>query len=118
MEHREQGRRVSRLEFDREKWQSEIEMRERGQARSRWTDPLVVAIFAAAFAALGNAVVAVVNGRLQRELEASKRDAELALEESKAESVRILEMIKTGDTETAAKNLTFLLDTRLIELCL
>jgi len=124
-----------RLEFDREKWRAETEVRARElalfereqankdaelalrrdeQARSRWTNPLVVAILAAALAAVSNAVIAVVNGKLQRALEASKRDAELAIEESKAESVRILEMIKTGETETAAKNLTFLLDTGLV----
>jgi len=103
-----------RLEFDREKWRAETEVRARElalkereqankdaelalrrdeQARSRWTNPLVVAILAAALAAVSNAVIAVVNGKLQRALEASKRDAELAIEESKAESVRILEMM-------------------------
>jgi beta-lactamase regulating signal transducer with metallopeptidase domain len=65
-----------RLRFDQEKWKAEIEMserdhalkereqalKERQQESSRWTNPLVVAIFAAALAALGNAVVAVVNG--------------------------------------------------------
>jgi hypothetical protein len=124
-----------RLEFDREKWRAETEMHARElalkereqankdadlalrraeQARSRWTNPLVVAILVATLAALGNAVIAIVNGRLQRTLEDRKGRAELALEESKAESVRILEMIKTGDAETAAKNLTFLLDTGLV----
>jgi hypothetical protein len=71
----------------------------------------VVAIFAAALAALGNTVVTVVNGALQRQLEANKRDAERALEENKAESSRVFEMIKTGDTETAAKNLSFFFST-------
>lgn len=42
------------------------------------------------------------------------RDAELKLEIIKAESTRILEMIKTGDTEKAAKNLEFLIKTGLI----
>src|SRR5262245_26426507 len=126
---------ILQLEFEREKWQAETEMRsrelalkEREQANkdaelalkrqeqesSKWYNPLVVAIFAAAVAALGNAIVTMVNGRSQRQLESSKRDAERALEESKAESARILEMIKTSDTETAAKNLAFLLDTGLV----
>jgi hypothetical protein len=124
-----------RLEFERDKWRLESEMRKRElaikereqtnkdvelqlkreeQASSKWWNPLVVAILAAALAALGNAIVTVINGRLQRELEASKRDAELVLEDSKAESTRILEMIRTGDTETAAKNLAFLLDAGLV----
>ncbi|MCI0602918.1 hypothetical protein L0156_07880 [bacterium] len=54
-------------------------------------------------AAFGNAVVTLLN-----------RDAELKLEIIKAESTRILEMIKTGDTEKAAKNLEFLIKTGLI----
>jgi len=121
--------------FDREKWSAEFALRERelvlkereqanndaelelkrqDQASSRWRSPLVVAILAAAIAAAGNAAVTVVNGRLQRDLEGKKRDAEIALEKSKAESSRILEMIKTGDTETAARNLEFLVKTGLV----
>jgi hypothetical protein len=126
---------LSGLQFEREKWQGDMEMRRRElalkereqsnkdaeielkraeQASSKWRNPLVVAIFAAAVAAGGNAVVAVVNGSLQRDLESSKRDAEIVLENSKAESTRILEMIKTGDTEKAAGNLEFLLKSGLI----
>jgi hypothetical protein len=115
-------------DFEREKWLVEIELRrreltlkEREQdnrdaeleikrrdlANSKWRSPLVVAILVAAVAALGNAGVTVVNGTLQRELENTKRDAELKVEESKAESDRILEMIKTQSTEEAAKILHF-----------
>ena len=125
----------AKLEFEREKWRSELELRGRElaikereqrtkegelelkrkeQASSKWTNPLVLAILAAVVAALGNAVVAVVNGRLQRQLDADKRKAELALEENKAESTRILEMIKTPDTEAVAQNLSFLLDSGLV----
>jgi hypothetical protein len=122
-------------DFEREKWrvetelrQRELSLRERDQANrdaeldlkrkelagSKWRSPLVVAIFAATVAALGNAGVTFVNGMLQRDLENAKSDAELRVEESKAESSRILEMIKTGNTDDAAKNLTFLLDTALV----
>ncbi len=99
-----------KFEFEREKWRADIEMRgrevavkEREQATSKWRSPLVVAILAATAAAAGNAVVAVVNGVQQ-----------VALEDSKAESTRILEMTKTGDPETAARNLDFLLHSGLI----
>lgn len=68
-----------------------------------WKSPLVVAIFAAAVAATGNAVVSVIEGYQDRQLEASK-----------AEQARILEMIKTGDPDSAATNLQFLLDAGLI----
>ena len=99
-----------KFEFEREKWRADIDMRgrevavkERDQASSKWRSPLVVAILAATAAAVGNAVVAVVNGGQQ-----------VALEDSKAESARILEMTKTGDTEAAARNLDFLLHSGLI----
>jgi hypothetical protein len=124
-----------RLQLEKEKWQAELDAREhdfalrereqanrdadidlkrKEQATSKWRSPLIVAILAAAIAGIGNAGVAALNGWLQRDLENRKRDAERALEENKAESTRILEMIKTGDTEAAAKNLAFLLDTGLV----
>src|SRR5262249_17868296 len=93
---------------------ADIELKRKEQATSKWRSPLVVAIFAAAIAGVGNAGVAALNGWYQRDLDGSKRDAERALEENKAESTRVLEMIKTGDTETAAKNIAFLLDTGLV----
>src|SRR5947209_5523236 len=77
-----------RFEFEREKWRADFDMRgrevavkEREQASSNWRSPIVVAIMAATAAAGGNAVVAIVNGTQQ-----------VNLENSKAESARILEM--------------------------
>jgi hypothetical protein len=125
----------SRIDFEREKWRDEQHMREREliirereqanrdaetelkrqeQAGTKWRNPLVVAIFAATVAALGNAGVTWINGVQQRGLEDRKRIGEATLERSKAESTRILEMIKTGDTEKAADNLTFLLEAGLV----
>jgi len=122
-------------DLDREKWRTEVDFRRReielkereqanrdaeieikrkDQASSTWRSPLIVAIFATAVAAAGNAVVTVVNGHLQRDLDARKRDAEIQLEKSKSESSRILEMIKTGETEKAAGNLEFLLKSGLV----
>ena len=99
-----------RFDFEREKWRAETAVRtrevsakERDIAGSKWRSPLVVAVLAAAAAAMGNAVVVIVNGSQQ-----------VALENSKAESARILEMTKTGDTEAAANNLKFLLAAGLI----
>lgn len=114
--------------FEREKWHAEHALRSRElemktqelelkrveQRRSRWSNPLTVAVFAAAVAATGNAVVATVNGNLGRKLEKEKAESTLKIEESKAESGRIFEMIKTGDPERAATNLRFLADTGLI----
>lgn len=81
----------------------ELDMKREEQARARWHNPLVVAIFAAAVAAGGNAVASLVNGTSERRLEATR-----------SEQARILEMIKTGDPDKAAQNLSFLLDAGLI----
>ena len=50
----------------------------------------------------------------QRDLDNTRRTAEVNLEKTKAESTRILEMIKTGDSEKAASNLDFLLKSGLV----
>jgi len=110
--------------LEREKWESERAFRERElslaeqqfqlsqsefalkqveQASGRWRSPLVVAILAAAVAGIGNAVVSYITA-----------DAQTKLEAQKAEQARILEVIKTGNADTAAANLSFLLDAGLI----
>jgi hypothetical protein len=131
---------------EREKWEADVRLRERELAvkereqeikhrevetkaqefkRSRWTNPLVLAVLAAALAAGGNAVVALINGAAQREsndlrtaaenkLQAEKASEERQLEDGKAEAARILEMIKTADPDKAAVNLRFLLEAGLI----
>lgn len=109
---------------DREKWESErlfrdreIQVKEREQDVKRgelelkrgeskgagWRSPVVVAIFAAAVAAMGNATVTFLNSASQIRLEAVK-----------SEQARILEMIKTGNPDKAAENLDFLLKAGLI----
>lgn len=107
-----------KINFEREKWTKELDLRYRELAikkgefklkkeelrRSRWLSPFVLALGAATIAALSNGVVAWVNGTAQRQLEGLK-----------AESARILEMIKTPDQEQTKKNLDFLLKAGLIE---
>lgn len=82
---------------------AEAELRQREHQQSRWRNPLLIAIGAAAIAAFGNIYVAVTNGKQGRDLE-----------EAKAEQTRILEMIKTGNPDSAANNLRFLLEAGLI----
>lgn len=96
-------REISLKEKEHEYRGAELELKRQEQASSGWRNPLVVAILAATIAASGNAVVTVVNGSLQRRLE-----------NEKSEQARILEMIKTGDPDKAAKNLEFLLEAGLI----
>lgn len=121
----DQSLEVKKSDFDRERWSAEISLREREVAvkekeqqtredaldhqrdeyrRSGWRNPLVLALIAAAVAALGNAVVVLINGTLQRQLE-----------DRKAEQLRILEMVKTGEPDAAARNLEFLLKAGLIQ---
>jgi hypothetical protein len=98
------------LEFEREKWRDEyelrkrdLELRERDASRSRWSNPLVLAVLAAAIAGFGNAAAIWLNGRQARDLE-----------ETKAEAARILEVIRTDNPDKAATNLKFLVDAGLI----
>jgi hypothetical protein len=124
--------------FEREKWEADLKLRSQElaikraeiglkklEARRTWTSPLVLAVLAAAFAAGGNAVVALINGYAQRQVESVHNDAQLQLErfkidgqqtieESKAEALRIFEMIKTPDQEQVIKNLRFLLKSGLV----
>src|ERR1700686_3738268 len=108
-------------DFEREKWRAdcelrkrEIEITEREQARSRWSNPIVLAVLAAALAGLGNAAATWLNGIEQRKLETERAEQAKIMEETKAEAARILEVIKTGDADKAATNLKFLADMGLI----
>ena len=89
----------------------ELELQERGldlvgrKAKSeRWSNPLTVAVIAAALAAFTNAYLAYVNNQ-----------AQVALERSRAESERILEMLRVGDPARVRENLRFLLQLGLVQ---
>ena len=103
-EHEFRNREIVVKEAAQRTAEQDLAFRKEKAARSRWRSPLVVAIFAATVAALGNAVVAFVTGYQGQQLETNR-----------AESARILEMIKTGDPDKAAQNLAFLADAGLIE---
>lgn len=120
------------LAFNREKWADELKLRQREleikaveadakakdqerqaeqfrftqveASRNRWINPVIVAVFAAAIAAAGNAVVTLLNGTAQRAIEQIKSDQGLILEAIKANS----------DPDKAAANLRFLAETALI----
>ncbi len=83
--------------------EGELELQRQEQSRAGWSNPLVVALFAAAIGAIGNALITYAGGVQQRQLEAQR-----------AEQARLLEMIRTGNAETAAGNLQFLVDTGLL----
>ena len=83
--------------------------------RNAWKSPLVVAIFAAALGAFGNAVTVYYNSYLDRQAAATEHDRSIALSEAGAENDRILEMIKIGDPEQVQRNLEFLIETELVK---
>lgn len=70
----------------------------------RWSNPLTVAVIAAALAGFSSIYLAHVNNR-----------AQVALEASKAESDRILEVLKIGEPERVRENLRFLLQLGLVQ---
>ena len=111
-------------QFEKEKWESEKELRERelalktrekdnrdqelylkGQEQrlSRWNTPLIVALIAAAVAGITNIMVTGYNGYIKNQSEAEK-----------SESAIILEMFRTGNLKIASQNLKFLIDTGLV----
>lgn len=91
----------------------EHEMRS-GSKREGWFNPLVVAVLAAAVAAGGNAYVTKIEGEQSRILEAQLAEQRLALETTRAEFARIQGMLETGDPDTAAENLRFLVEVGLV----
>ena len=125
-----------RIELEREKWRDEVRLREREveikereqrnreeelslksreQQRSRWTNPLVLAVLAAAVAAAGNAFVVWLTAYEQRNADLAKADLAREADGNKSEADRILEVIKiNSDPDKAATNLKFLVDAGLI----
>lgn len=107
---------AAKLELDRKKFEQDTEFRKREidlknqelklkseeSKRSRIFNPLVIAVAAAAIGALGTAFATYYNGNATERLEAEK-----------AESERILAVIKT-DPLTSAANLQFLVRAGLI----
>jgi hypothetical protein len=76
--------------WEQQKWRDEyqlktreLDLKQKEQQRSNWSNPVVVAILAAAVAGLSNAFVAMINGRLQRQIEQSKAAESLRIEESR-----------------------------------
>jgi|SRR6516162_555581 hypothetical protein len=82
----------------------ELAFKEAEARRARLWNPIAIAILGAAIAAGGSAFVSWQNNT-----------ANLELERLRKESARILEVVKTGDLDSAAKNLEFLLSTGLIQ---
>jgi hypothetical protein len=84
----------------------EAAAKEKELERSRWLNPTVIAIFAAAIGLISSVVVARLNNKATQDLERSR-----------SQSTIILEAIRTGtgNTDAACKNLVFLSNLQLID---
>jgi hypothetical protein len=84
--------------------EAEVLAKERELTASKWLNPVVIGLFAAALGLVGNVVVTTINSTNTQELERFH-----------TRSTIILEAIKTnGDTNAACKNLVFLVSLGLV----
>ena len=93
----------------------ELELQQKHMEQSAWRSPLFLAVVAAIFGLLSNALVALINGSSERTLEKGKSETAQTLAKQKAEADRILEALKTGDPDKAAANLDLLVRTNLVK---
>jgi len=114
VERSAQDRELALKERDQRLRLKELAIRKREVRISRWTNPLVIAILGAALAGLINAGLNWLNSGYQYDLEDRKSKAILALERTKSEGARILEMLKAPNPDRAAENLSFLVDAGLV----
>lgn len=115
--------------FEREKWTEDCKFRDREiniknrkldlkvreERRSRWLNPLAIAIFSAAVVGAVNILQNYLTAGAQLNLETQKAKWARESEDIKAEADRILQAIKTNnDPDKAAANLEFLVNSGLI----
>ena len=77
----------------------EAEPKRNGVEKSSNLGPILIAVWTAAIAAIGNGVVSWFNGQQMHRLESAK-----------AQSAVILEVVKTNSPDKAANNLAFLVE--------
>jgi hypothetical protein len=82
----------------------EVAAKERELEQSRWLNPTVLGLFAAAAGLIGNVVVARVNNSNTQSVELARSQSNL-----------VLEAIKTGDSDAACKNLMFFVGLGLLD---
>jgi hypothetical protein len=92
-------REIALKEAEAKRLADEFEFKKQESERSRWTNPIFVAIIGAIFVGTGNFAVSIVNGRAQRNLLDLSNQQSDSQENTRAENASILELIKTGDSE-------------------
>ena len=95
---------------EREVAAKELEVR-----RSRWSHPLVIAVFCTALGLGGNIVVAFVNNRATLEVTSANNKATQDVESQREQSNLVLEAIKTKDPNDVCKNLVFFVKLKLLD---
>jgi hypothetical protein len=83
--------------------EKDVAAKEKEFLRSRWTNPLVLGLFAAAFGLVGNIAVTFGNILVTKE----NNDNTQRIEHQHAQSALIFEAIKTKEPKDACRNLTF-----------
>lgn len=101
---------------------ADLRLRQTVEDRSQWRNPLFIGLLVAIVGLAGNIGVTIHNGYLERaKLDAARERTsaefaqQLKLQEEKRQGDLVLEAIKTGHPDRAAENLSFLLDTGLIQ---
>jgi len=82
----------------------EVAAKEMDLQRSRWINPMVLGLFAAALGLVGTILVARVNNQNSQDVERLRSQSNL-----------VLEAIKTGSPDAACKNLTFFVNLGLLD---
>ena len=83
----------------------EVAAKEAEFKRSRWSNPTVLGVFAAALALIGNLIVAQCNNANSQKVQRAQSEANITLEAIKT---------GTGNTDAACKNLVFLVSVGLV----
>lgn len=95
--------------------QREIELKLLEHKRNIWLNPINLGVLAALIGVLGTVIAKQIEDVSNRKLEQQRIENASLLEKTKLNSSLILEAIKTGDQEKAAKNLAFLVEHQLID---
>jgi hypothetical protein len=79
--------------------EKELDLKAKSDRGAAWRSPLFLALLAAVAGLIGNAIVALVQGRSASELKEREAANNEKIEAEKFRSDMILQVIKTGDTE-------------------
>ena len=92
----------------------ELDVKIADSRQTRWLNPLVVAIFAAASAGAGNVYIAWFNANEQRSVDIQRTQAMIKIERLKYEQTKIINVLNTPSADQAAENIGFLLEIGMI----